>query len=162
MRTRTLCLDDNLQCSLTLSAPSTQSCAKGAYRTKELAGIAESQQVRRLEEILREAGMEGRPTLEKCKAIKAQRELAQELSDIDPAAIIDAPRRHRAAAAVSSGGKELKRPSASASDDDDDDDVSSGNSSSASDSDSSDGDTSAQPPLPKSRKRFVASDDDDD
>ncbi|KZP24467.1 hypothetical protein FIBSPDRAFT_735854 [Athelia psychrophila] len=41
-----------------------------------------SQQIKHLKELLDELGMEGRPTLEKAKAIKEQREIAQELKDV--------------------------------------------------------------------------------
>ena len=66
-------------------------------RGKELAGLTERQQVARLEAILVDAGMVGRPTLEKCKAIKAQRELAQELADIDTSRIVAGKRQRRPA-----------------------------------------------------------------
>ena len=53
--------------------------------------------MQRLETILRDAGMVGRPTLDKCKAIKALRELAQELADIDPTRIVEGKRARRSA-----------------------------------------------------------------
>lgn len=48
---------------------------------KEFADLdTPSGQVRRLREILKDLGMSGRPSLEKAKSLRAQRELAQELS----------------------------------------------------------------------------------
>ncbi|KAG1734084.1 uncharacterized protein EDB91DRAFT_620819 [Suillus paluster] len=50
---------------------------------KEFANLdTPSAQIKRLKEILSDLGMVGRPTLEKAKAIKAERELAQELRDV--------------------------------------------------------------------------------
>jgi hypothetical protein len=80
------------------------------HRGRELAGLSGPQQVGRLQALLAEAGMVGRPTLAKCRAIHAQRELAQELADIDPARIVNGKRARPAA------------PPAAASDDDDEED----------------------------------------
>ena len=41
----------------------------------------ESQQIRKLKEMLSELGMSGRMSLEQAKSIKAKRELAQELGE---------------------------------------------------------------------------------
>lgn len=51
---------------------------------RELDGLNEKAQIARLDAILRELGMEGRPTLEKCKAIKERREFEEELRALDP------------------------------------------------------------------------------
>ncbi|KAG0709456.1 hypothetical protein DFH29DRAFT_888634 [Suillus ampliporus] len=50
---------------------------------KEFADLdTPSGQIKRLKEILKDLGMTGRPTLEKAKGIRAERELAQELKDV--------------------------------------------------------------------------------
>lgn len=60
-------------------------CGMRRIWKRELDGLDERQQVARLEEILhKELGMEGRPTLEKCKAIKERREFEEELKALDP------------------------------------------------------------------------------
>ena len=51
---------------------------------RELYDLNEKAQIARLDAILRELGMEGRPTLEKCKAIKERREFEEELRALDP------------------------------------------------------------------------------
>lgn len=61
---------------------------------KELEGLNETQSVLRLEQILRELGMEGRPTLEKCKDIKARKEFEEEMKALDPSNVIDTRLRH--------------------------------------------------------------------
>lgn len=63
---------------------------------RELEGLSERQQVAKLEEILHhELGMEGRPTLEKCKAIRAQREFKEELQALDPKNVLPTKLRSR-------------------------------------------------------------------
>ncbi|KAJ2805966.1 hypothetical protein H4R20_001879 [Coemansia guatemalensis] len=57
--------------------------------SKELAGMNGAQQVRHLKKILQDLGMEGRPTLEKCKQIKAKRDLQAELDAMDQDNIIE-------------------------------------------------------------------------
>ncbi|EIW75089.1 hypothetical protein CONPUDRAFT_140104 [Coniophora puteana RWD-64-598 SS2] len=48
----------------------------------ELADKSTNAQIKRLKEILSELGMDGRPSLEKAREIKEQRELAQELEEV--------------------------------------------------------------------------------
>ncbi|PIA18118.1 hypothetical protein COEREDRAFT_80051 [Coemansia reversa NRRL 1564] len=56
--------------------------------SKELGGMNGTQQVRHLKKMLLDLGMEGRPTLEKCKQIKAKRDLQAELDAMDQDNII--------------------------------------------------------------------------
>ncbi|KAJ2726552.1 hypothetical protein GGI07_000494 [Coemansia sp. Benny D115] len=64
-------------------------CGVRKVWAKELAGMNGAQQVRHLKKMLEDLGMEGRPTLEKCKQIKAKRELQQELEAISGNTIIE-------------------------------------------------------------------------
>ncbi|KAJ2610688.1 hypothetical protein H4S08_003500 [Coemansia sp. RSA 1365] len=57
--------------------------------SKELAGMNGTQQVRHLKKMLLDLGMEGRPTLEKCKQIKDKRDLQAELDAMDQDNIIE-------------------------------------------------------------------------
>ncbi|KAJ2743675.1 hypothetical protein GGI20_003566 [Coemansia sp. BCRC 34301] len=57
-------------------------CGLRKVWAKELAGMSGAQQIRHLKDMLSELGMEGRPTLEKCKKIKAKRDLLAELEEI--------------------------------------------------------------------------------
>ncbi|KAJ3091518.1 HIRA-interacting protein 3 [Quaeritorhiza haematococci] len=50
---------------------------------REFEGLNGKQRIKRLEEILRELGMEGRPTLDKCKKIKERREFEEERASLD-------------------------------------------------------------------------------
>lgn len=59
-------------------------CGVRKVWTKELAGMSISQQAQQLKKILADLGMKGRPTLKKCKNIKAQRDLQAELEAIQP------------------------------------------------------------------------------
>ncbi len=56
-------------------------------------GLNKKQTIDRLNDILQELGMEGRPTLEKCKEIKKKREFEAEMKEIDVSNIISEPRR---------------------------------------------------------------------
>lgn len=57
-------------------------CGVRKVWTKEFQNLEKSsQQIKRLKEMLTELGMEGRPTIEKAKAIKAKRDFAQELGE---------------------------------------------------------------------------------
>jgi hypothetical protein len=56
---------------------------------REFEGLSEKQCIARLEGILRELGMEGRPTLEKCRAIKEKREFQEELKAIEDNQVIE-------------------------------------------------------------------------
>lgn len=69
-------------------------------------------------QILRDLGVEGRPTLEKCKAIKVRREFEEELSALSPGNVIDTRLRASSGAAADSGAKQF-RGSPVCSDDDD-------------------------------------------
>ncbi|KAJ2658142.1 hypothetical protein IWW48_004163 [Coemansia sp. RSA 1200] len=64
-------------------------CGLRKVWSKELAGMNGTQQMRHLKKVLDDLGMEGRPTLEKCKKIKAKRELQAELAAMDQDNIID-------------------------------------------------------------------------
>ncbi|KAJ2418978.1 hypothetical protein GGF41_004816 [Coemansia sp. RSA 2531] len=57
-------------------------CGLRKVWAKELAGLSGAQQIQHLKDMLSELGMEGRPTLEKCKKIKAKRDLLAELEEI--------------------------------------------------------------------------------
>ncbi|KAJ2412792.1 hypothetical protein GGI10_003470 [Coemansia sp. RSA 2530] len=57
-------------------------CGVRKVWAKELAGLSGAQQIQHLKDMLNELGMEGRPTLEKCKKIKAKRDLLAELEEI--------------------------------------------------------------------------------
>ncbi|KAJ1859845.1 hypothetical protein LPJ73_001660 [Coemansia sp. RSA 2703] len=78
-------------------------CGLRKVWSKELAEMNQAQQIRHLKKILDDLGMEGRPTLEKCKKIKAKRDLQAELEAIEEAPVIDSAdestsRRRRSAA----------------------------------------------------------------
>lgn len=64
-------------------------------RKKELEGLNENQSVAKIQGILRELGIEGKPSLEQCKAIKSRREFEAELREIDTSNIIEGKRRNR-------------------------------------------------------------------
>jgi hypothetical protein len=84
---------------------------------KEFADLdTPSGQIKRLKEILKDLGMTGRLTLEKAKTIKAERELAQELRDVQDFAEAERRRETRKEKGVSQDEQ-----SGSGSDDDDED-----------------------------------------
>ncbi|KAJ1726121.1 hypothetical protein LPJ61_005405, partial [Coemansia biformis] len=64
-------------------------CGLRKVWSRELAGMSAAQQIRHLKGLLAGLGMEGRPTLEKCKQIKAKRDLQAELEEMDTGNIID-------------------------------------------------------------------------
>ncbi|KAJ1899854.1 hypothetical protein LPJ66_001857 [Kickxella alabastrina] len=64
-------------------------CGLRKVWAKELSGMNAAQQIRHLKKLLDDLGMEGRPTLEKCKKIKDKRELQAELEAMDNNVIID-------------------------------------------------------------------------
>ncbi|KAJ2592892.1 hypothetical protein H4R99_006264 [Coemansia sp. RSA 1722] len=64
-------------------------CGMRKVWSKELNGMNAAQQIRHLKKLLDDLGMDGRPTLEKCKKIKAKRDLQAELEAIEGDAIID-------------------------------------------------------------------------
>ncbi|KAJ2401322.1 hypothetical protein GGI23_001476 [Coemansia sp. RSA 2559] len=64
-------------------------CGLRKVWSKELAGMNGTQQIRHLKAILEGLGMDGRPTVEKCKKIKAKRELQAELAAMNQDNIID-------------------------------------------------------------------------
>ncbi|KAJ2455188.1 hypothetical protein EV183_000923 [Coemansia sp. RSA 2336] len=74
-------------------------CGVRKVWSKELADMNTAQQVRHLKSMLADLGMVGRPTLEKCKKIKAKRDLQAELDAINAENILDedepAPRSAR-------------------------------------------------------------------
>lgn len=55
---------------------------------KELEGLDEAASIAKVRGILEELGVEGRPSLEKCKKIKEQREFAEEMKIIDETKIL--------------------------------------------------------------------------
>jgi Mg-chelatase subunit ChlI len=67
------------------------------FRAKELADCENAAaEVRKLKSMLEELGVRGRPTLEKCEAIKKERELKAELDSLDTSLIMnDTGRRTR-------------------------------------------------------------------
>ncbi|KAJ1978324.1 hypothetical protein H4R34_003248 [Dimargaris verticillata] len=56
---------------------------------KELAGLTSKQQVQRVKQILIDLGVEGRPTLDKCKKVTYRRELESERESMDTSLILD-------------------------------------------------------------------------
>lgn len=62
-------------------------------RKKEFEGLTDKQCIAKLHEILKELGIEGKPSLEQCKAIKKRREFEAELREIDTSNIIEGKRR---------------------------------------------------------------------
>ncbi|KAI8978518.1 hypothetical protein BDB01DRAFT_277005 [Pilobolus umbonatus] len=59
-------------------------------RSKELADCkSPTSQIRKLKAMLEELGVKGRPTIEKCEAIKAERELKAELDSLDTTLILN-------------------------------------------------------------------------
>lgn len=62
---------------------------------RELDGLNGKQSIAKLESILRDLGMEGRPTLEKCKSIKERREYEEELRALDPSNVLESRLRSR-------------------------------------------------------------------
>lgn len=54
-----------------------------------------TQSITRLEAILKDLGMEGRPTLEKCKAIKKRREFEEELHALKHNSVLESRLRSR-------------------------------------------------------------------
>jgi hypothetical protein len=68
---------------------------------KELDGLSTKQSIARLDEILRSLGMEGRPTLEKCSAIKERREFEEELKAVESNAVLPTRLRSRGAPTTS-------------------------------------------------------------
>jgi hypothetical protein len=65
------------------------------FRKKELEGLNGKQSIERLQTILTELGMDGRPTLEKCKEIRKRREFEAEMREIDLSNVIEGKRRNR-------------------------------------------------------------------
>lgn len=56
---------------------------------KELEGLSTPASIAKVKQILEELGIEGRPSLEKCKRIKESREYAEEMKIIDKDKILD-------------------------------------------------------------------------
>ena len=56
-------------------------------------GLNENQIIVKIQGILKDVGMEGKPSLEQCKAIKERREFEAELREIDASNIIEGRRR---------------------------------------------------------------------
>ncbi|ORX69953.1 hypothetical protein DL89DRAFT_149600 [Linderina pennispora] len=64
-------------------------CGVRKVWAKELSGMNGAQQVRHLKELLVELGVEGRPTLDKCRKVRQRREIQAELAEMDTQNIID-------------------------------------------------------------------------
>jgi len=62
---------------------------------KELEGLSTPASIAKVKQILEELGLEGRPSLEKCKRIKESREYAEEMKIIDKDKILDHRLRSR-------------------------------------------------------------------
>ncbi|KAI9013736.1 hypothetical protein CLU79DRAFT_388656 [Phycomyces nitens] len=62
------------------------------------------QQIKRLQEILVELGVEGRPTIEKCEKVKMQREIKDELASLDTQNILDDDK------GIHTRGKRVRKP----------------------------------------------------
>lgn len=60
-------------------------------------GLNENKSIAKIQEILKELGIEGKPSLEQCKAIKKRREFEAELKEIDTSNIIEGKRRRTGA-----------------------------------------------------------------
>ncbi len=56
-------------------------------------GLNENQSISKIQMILKEIGIEGKPSLEQCKVIKKRREFEAELKEIDTSNIIEGKRR---------------------------------------------------------------------
>lgn len=85
-----------------------QSCVFNfIYRKKELDGLNENQCIAKIQGILRELGIEGKPSLEQCKAIKERREFEAELREIDTSNIIEGKRRRGSEISVQSKRKQI-------------------------------------------------------
>ena len=63
------------------------------FRKKELDGLNDNQCIAKLQTILKELGIKGKPNLDQCKAIKKRREFEAELIEINTSNIIDGKRR---------------------------------------------------------------------
>ena len=77
------------------------------HRKKELDGLNENQCNAKIQEILRELGIEGKPSLEQCKAIKERREFEAELREIDTTNIIEGKRRRGSEISLQSKKKQI-------------------------------------------------------
>ena len=66
-------------------------------RKKGIEGLNENKSIAKIQEILKELGIEGKPSLEQCKAIKKRREFEAELKEIDTSNIIEGKRRRTGA-----------------------------------------------------------------
>ncbi len=66
---------------------------------RELDGLSDEQAIAKLRQILRDLGMEGRPSLEKCREIKARREYEAEIREtVDPLNMLASRLRSRGTA----------------------------------------------------------------
>lgn len=89
------------------------------HRKKELDGLNENQCIAKIQGILRELGIEGKPSLEQCKAIKERREFEAELREIDASNIIEGKRRRGSEISLPSKKKQIVLSSESESGDED-------------------------------------------
>lgn len=97
-------------------------------RKRELDGLNQRQSLDRLHEILVELGMEGRPTLEKCKEVKRRLEFEAEMREINPSNIVEGKRRSLSAVGSTAKQEKRKRRRIAESDSDSDDSTSSASS----------------------------------
>ena len=76
-----------------------------------LKGLSAVESMAKLREILQEAGVEGEPTLEKCKKAKKKLEVRQDMEGIDTSNIIlSSSRPKRSAPAPAEAQRVVKRP----------------------------------------------------
>lgn len=94
------------------------------FRAKELADCENAAaEVRKLKSMLEELGVRGRPTIEKCEAIKKERELKAELDSLDTSLIMnDTGRRTRTRNNVQSKPSYAVDDSSSSEEEEEDDD----------------------------------------
>lgn len=79
----------------------------GVYKVwkRELDGLSDQQAIARLRQILRDLGVEGRPSLEKCREIKARREYEAEIREtVDPRNMLASRLRSRSTASPRMAG----------------------------------------------------------
>ncbi|KAI9487144.1 MAG: hypothetical protein EXX96DRAFT_67086 [Benjaminiella poitrasii] len=97
-------------------------CGVRKLWSKELADCkTEAATIRKLKAMLEELGVHGRPTLEKCEAIKAERELKAELDSLDTSLIIDTGSKERPTRSTRLRSRSQNTPSYALHDDSDSD-----------------------------------------
>ncbi|KAI9197428.1 uncharacterized protein BJ171DRAFT_570665 [Polychytrium aggregatum] len=103
-------------------------CGVKKFWAREYAGMNGAERIRRLKEILKELGIEGRPTLSQCEKIKKKIEWQKEQESLDLSNIIESGTRTRArrqpieSTAAQAGGSRLEKKPRHVADEDSDDD----------------------------------------